>query len=122
VWQPLLDWLRQRHAVSLAVTTGLSPASQPVAAIEQMQRVVGSYDVMRLTAIQAAAGSAGSLVIALALAEGRVTADSAWRAALLDELYQAERWGEIEEAVARRQAIRAEIAAAARFLALLGDG
>ena len=36
----------------------------------------------------------------------------------LDELFQAEQWGEDAEAAARRAAIAADIALAARFIAL----
>ena len=57
-------------------------------------------------------------VIALALFEGRLDADSAFAASQLDETFQIERWGEDEEAAARRAALRADLLAAGRFLAL----
>ena len=40
----------------------------------------------------------------------------------MDELYQAELWGEDREAVARRDSIRRDILAAERFLQLLREG
>ena len=57
------------------------------------------------------------MVLALAVAEGRIGPEEAAAASLLDETYQAENWGEDPETTARWQAIRAEIAAAAKFLA-----
>jgi chaperone required for assembly of F1-ATPase len=77
--------------------------------------VLEASDVFGLTALAAMTGSAGSLVIALALAEGRVSDDAAADAALLDELFQAGKWGSDPEADRRRAAIRADLAAAARF-------
>ena len=60
----------------------------------------------------------GSLVLGLAMAEGRLDATSAHELGALDELFQAEAWGEDAEAAARRAAIAADVAVAARFLQL----
>ncbi|HEX9837685.1 MAG TPA: ATPase, partial [Alphaproteobacteria bacterium] len=60
----------------------------------------------------------GSLVIALAVAEGWIDGARAYEAAHVDELYQAKLWGEDAEAARRRAALRCDIEAAARFLAL----
>jgi chaperone required for assembly of F1-ATPase len=63
----------------------------------------------------------GSLVIALALSEGQLSAGDAFAAAQLDELFQIERWGEDPIAAQRHAGIRQDIEAGARFLALMGD-
>ena len=64
---------------------------------------------------------AGSLVIALAVAEGHLPADKAFAAAQLDELHQIERWGEDPIATHRHASIKHDIDAGARFLALLAE-
>ena len=56
-------------------------------------------------------------MLALAVARGQVSAAEAWRVAHLDEDFQIERWGEDEEATARRQARWREMEAAAATLA-----
>ena len=114
-WQPLLAWLAERYDVVLNVTTGILAVEQPPHALATFLRVLETSDVFGLTALAAMTGSAGSLVIALALAEGRISADEAADAALLDELFQAEKWGSDAEAERRRASIRADLAAAARF-------
>jgi chaperone required for assembly of F1-ATPase len=58
-------------------------------------------------------------VIALAVAERRLSTEQAFAAAQLDELYQIERWGDDPLALERRTGIKKDIEAAARFLALL---
>ena len=58
---------------------------------------------------------------ALGAAPVGVTLDQAWAAAELDELWQAEKWGEDYLAAERREARRAEFVAAARFVALSAD-
>jgi len=53
---------------------------------------------------------------------GALTAQEAFATSQLDETFQIEEWGEDAEAAARREAIAADIASAARFLELLSSG
>ena len=114
-WQPLIAWAAERFDVALNVTTGIVAVEQPAHALATFRRVLEACDLLALTAVAAATGSAGSLVIALALMEGRLSADEAADAALLDELFQAEKWGSDPEAERRLAAIRADLHAAKRF-------
>lgn len=117
-WQPLVAWVAQRYDIALIVTSGISTVAQPPHAQATFQRVLDAQDLFALTALAAMTGAAGSLVIALALSEGQITADQAADATLLEELFQAEKWGSDPEAEKRRAGIRADLAAAARFLEL----
>jgi chaperone required for assembly of F1-ATPase len=119
VWQPLLDWAAERYEAPLTVTSGVIPSSQPPASLAAFTAAVAAYDDLALTALHAATTACGSLVIALALIEGRLDAAEAFAASQLDESFQIEAWGEDREQAERRAALSAEIAATARFLALL---
>jgi chaperone required for assembly of F1-ATPase len=121
-WDPLIDWLRRRYDVSLNVTTGIVAVAQPHATLEALARVVAGMDDFTLSAVASMTGAAGSLVIALALSGGEITPEAAAHAAQLDELFQAERWGEDKEAVDRRVAQLGDLVAAKRFLDLLAAG
>jgi chaperone required for assembly of F1-ATPase len=121
VWQPLVDWAMQRYAAPLVVTTGVIPASQPAASLTAFAVVVAAHDDFSLTALHAATAACGSLVIALALLDGRLDAAEAFAAAQLDESFQIEAWGEDTEQAERRAALAAEIAAAVRFTSLLRE-
>lgn len=118
-WQPVLDWAAARYQAAVKVTTGVIAVEQPAAVLEALRRAVAAYNDMRLTAVAAATAACGSLLLGLALAEGRIDAEAASALSQLDEAYQSELWGEDEDAAQRRQALRADIAAAARFLILL---
>jgi chaperone required for assembly of F1-ATPase len=118
IWQPLIAWLGERYDIALTVTTGIVAIEQPPHALATFRRVLEGCDLFALTALAGATGSAGSLAIALAMAEGRLSAEEAADAALLDELFQAEKWGLDPEAERRRASIRADLAAANRFHAL----
>ena len=69
-----------------------------------------------LTAFYAAALKMRSVLLAAALVKGKINAEEAFRAAFLDELWQAETWGADEEAENRRQTIKNEICEIEKFL------
>lgn len=119
VWQPLLDWFRDRYDVQLAVTSGIMAVAQPPELKPRLERVCAAYDAFHLTALHAATTNTGSVVIGLALLEGRVDAQAASEASLLDELHQAGLWGEDAEAAQRRANLAADLLATEQFLALL---
>jgi chaperone required for assembly of F1-ATPase len=119
VWQNLIDWATRRYGAALAVRPGVIPARQPPATLRAFEKIVAAHDDFRLTALHRLTASCGSLVIALALIEGRLDAAASFAASQLDETFQIEAWGEDADAAARRAALAADIAAAARFIALL---
>ena len=120
VWQPLLDWATLRYDAALAVTSGVIPTRQSAAALKAFAAAAAAQDNFRLTGLHALTACCGSLVIALALLEGRLDAEAAFAASQLDETFQLETWGEDSEAADRRRALAADIGSAARFIALLG--
>ena len=114
-WQPLIAWAAERYDIALNVTSAIVAVEQPAHTFATFRRVLEACDLFALTALAGATGIAGSLVIGLALMEGRLSANEAADAALLDELFQAEKWGSDPEAERRRAAIRADLQAAKRF-------
>jgi chaperone required for assembly of F1-ATPase len=118
-WQPLVDWAVLRYDAPLVVTIGVIPQSQPAASLRALAAVVADQGDFALAALHAATAACGSLVIALALLEGRLDAAAAFAASQLDESYQIEAWGEDLEQVERRRALAADIEAAAWFMSLL---
>ncbi len=118
-WQVLVDWATLRFDAPLTVTSGILPVSQPPATLSAFAAALEAYDAMRLTALHAVTTACGSLVIALALLENRLDAETAFAASQLDESYQIEKWGEDSEQAARRAGLREDIEAAARFAAFL---
>jgi chaperone required for assembly of F1-ATPase len=118
-WGPLLDWARSRYDVHFETTAGVMHKAQPEATIARLAEAVAALDGFRLAGLSPVVTVSGSLVGALALLEGAVDTETLWQAALVDELWQAEQWGEDALAVQTRDAHRADFDAGARFLALL---
>jgi len=119
IWQPLLDWAAERYGARLVVVEGLAFVEQPVDAIARLRDAVATHSDLGLSALFNLTHISGSLVVALAVAEGHLAAGDAFAAAQLDELYQVERWGSDPIATKRHEGIRHDIEAGARFLALL---
>ena len=116
VWQPLLDWLAAQHGARLETLFGVTHQAQPQAALDALGRAVDCFADMELAALHSATSASGSLVVALALAARRIDAEAAFTASQLEEAFQAERWGEDEEAEQRQAELRADLAAAADFI------
>ncbi len=121
-WQPLLDWAARHHDASLRVTTGLMPVAQPREALAALRRAVQVLPPLDLAALGVLVPAFGSLVLGLAVVEGRLDAAEALRLATLDETFQEGFWGVDAEAAARRARIAAEVEQAARLLALAREG
>lgn len=117
-WQPLLDWAALTFDAPLTVTQGILSVPQPPATLAALRGTIDATDDLTLAAVSSAVTAAGSVIVALALRDGRLGAEEAYAAAQLDELYQAERWGEDREAAKRRAGIRRDLEAAARLFAL----
>ena len=119
-WGPLLGWAAKRLGARLVLGRGVMPVAQPADAIAALEAAVNALDDWNLAVAGVVAATSGSLVLALAVVKGRIGGEEAFTLAVLDEVWQNERWGEDREAAARRNAIGAELRAAARFAGLLG--
>lgn len=120
-WQPLLDWAAERYGARFVVTEGIGFVEQPEEAKARLKEAVSAYTDVALSALYNLTHTSGSVVIALAVAEGRLTGEEAFAAAQVEELYQIERWGDDPHAKKQRDGVHKDLASCAQFLALLGD-
>lgn len=118
-WDPYLAWARSRYDVELKVTAGIVHVGQPETTVERLARAAASRTPFDLAGLSPLVTVSGSLVIALAVAEGVFTPEQAWTAATVDERWHAEKWGEDDEAIAALANRRRDFDAGARFLMLL---
>jgi chaperone required for assembly of F1-ATPase len=118
-WDPLLDWADATFGARLAVGQGIAFVEQPATALLALEKAVWRHDAFGLVGLHAAATITGSLVLALAMAEGRLAAGEAFALAHLDETWQAEKWGRDAAAIALEARLRTDLEAVERFLRLL---
>ena len=118
-WDPLLAWAKRRFDVDFVTTSGLMHVAQPAATIERLGHAAAFLDPFRLAGLSPLVTIGGSLVAALAVAEGAIMPGPAWDLVSIDERWQLEKWGNDAEAETRLENRRRDFLAAARFLELL---
>jgi chaperone required for assembly of F1-ATPase len=116
LWQPLLDWLSAAYGITLSVTTSILPLAHPEVARARLRTAIEDLPDWSLVGVHAATTALGSLVLGLAVLHGRIDAEAALAASLLDELFEMERWGADPEAEQRHAVLRRDITGAARFI------
>ena len=119
LWDPLLDWARTRYDVHFEVTAGIMHRPQPPATLARLRDAVTARTAFELAGLSPIVTISGSLVAALALIEHAATAEAVWRAAELDEDFQAEQWGRDPLSEAALESRRRDFDAGVRFLGLL---
>ena len=118
-WDPLLDWAAHRYDVRFEITSGVMHVAQPPQTIARLGAAMATFDTFALAGLSPLVTLTGSLVIALALIERHIDADTAWTAAGIDEDWSVEMWGEDWQAAQSREAKRREFDQGVRFLGLL---
>lgn len=119
-WDPILDWARAELGADLTRTTGVMHVAQPETSLETLRAHVHALSAFQLAAFHDLVAITGSLVLALAVARGRLTAEAAWTLSRVDEDWQISLWGEDEEAAESAALKRAALLQADRFFALCG--
>ncbi len=117
-WDPILAWARETLGAPLRAAAGVVYIAQDEDALARARAAI-PRDPWRLGALNAATTLAGSALIALALAQGRLSVGEAWEAAHVDEDWNMDQWGRDELALQRRAFRFAEFDAAATVLRLL---
>lgn len=115
-WQPVLDWLLLHYDAPLHVTDGIAHVAQPEQSLAIVRATLAEMSDFELAAMSNLAAVLGSIVLALAVRDGAISNEEAWAASILDEMFQAEQWGEDAEATERRAKRRADFDAATQML------
>jgi len=118
-WDAILAWARSRYDVDFELASGVMHKRQPEATVARLRKAVFARDGFALAGLSHLVTVSGSLIVALALAEGAIDLETAWAAATLDDQWQAETWGADAEAEKALGLRRADFEAGYRFLSLL---
>jgi chaperone required for assembly of F1-ATPase len=121
-WDPMLRWAGDALAARLKVATGVMHVAQDAEAISALTQAVCQHDAWALTSLADLTTISGSLVLALAVSQGHVTAARAWELSRIDEDWNIEQWGEDQEAAELAARKQADFLHAARVLEILRHG
>ncbi len=117
-WDPLLDWVAQRHGARMHVAQGLNHVDQPPETLAALREPLAGLDAFALAGLHVVASVTGSLVLALTVLDDALSGARAFELSRIDEAYQAEKWGEDAEAVKRASALAHELDKAAELIGL----
>jgi chaperone required for assembly of F1-ATPase len=117
-WDPWLDWARRRHGANMTLAEGFNHVDQAPDALMALRQAVAELDPFALGALHVIASITGSLVLALAVADGAANGAQVFHLSRIDETYQAEKWGEDGEAAKRATALAHELDKAVELTAL----
>jgi chaperone required for assembly of F1-ATPase len=115
IWLPILSSLKKRHGIDLKTGNGIGYVKQDAGTTAAFASILRQKDAVDFTVIQALTAPLGSIVLALAFAEGVMNAEDIFNAATVDEQYQLEKWGEDKIARDRLNNLRRDIETAGRF-------
>jgi chaperone required for assembly of F1-ATPase len=114
-WDPLLAWSATALDAPLTATVGVMPVGQPPDSLARLTARITQMTAFQLTGFHDLVAISGSLVLALAVADRRLSAPEAWHLSRIDEHWQAEVWGRDEEAGALEAARHEGFLHAERF-------
>jgi chaperone required for assembly of F1-ATPase len=117
-WDPLLEWAAESLQAPLKATAGIAPIAQDPTVLARLHDQVLALGNFKLAAFHDLVSISGSLVLAFAVGQGRLTAEEGWHLSRLDESWQIALWGEDEDAAAAAALKREAFHLAARFFAL----
>lgn len=122
-WDPVLYWAAEELGARFILAEGIIHQSQPQPAISAFAETLRKYrGPLELAALHTITTLTGSALLALAFAEGRLSAAEAWQAAHADEDWNIAQWGGDAEAEARRTARWIDMRASADLFNSLKSG
>ena len=99
-WDPMLDWAASALGARLEPRTGVMHAPQDPGTLERLRQQTHALGAFELAAFYDLVSLSGSLILGFAAAHGVRSLDEIWTISRLDELWQAEQWGQDDEAEA----------------------
>ena len=103
VWEPLLLAAERRWDIHFERVSGIIHRPQPRATLARLEAVLSAESDFALAALKTLASLAASLVIGLAALSGDAAVDALWDAANLEEDWQADLWGKVDDAMELRE-------------------
>ena len=119
-WDPVLDWLRETHGVHLVIGGGVMHVPQDPESVAALAAMVRAQDAWALTALSEMVTISGSLVLGLAVRQGTLDAEDAWRLSRIDEQWNIDEWGEDADAAELARTRQTDFLRAAELLKTLG--
>ena len=97
-WDPIVKWAENTFKVQINCGTGIVYIPQNENLFSGIRKKISNLSIFELTAFYDMVSITGSLILGLAIINGRLSAKEAYQLSRIDEQWQLEQWGEDEEA------------------------
>ncbi|RGP39958.1 ATP synthase mitochondrial F1 complex assembly factor [Altererythrobacter insulae] len=118
-WEPLLAKVEQSHGLKFTRVSGIMHREQPEATMANLRKQLQEKDAFTLAGMQTMAALSASMCVPLLALEDDAEPISLWRAASLEEEWQADLWGRDPQAEERRAKRQEAFLSAFRWIQLL---
>ena len=112
-WDPVLLQFKNEQKIEFLTSVGIQYVEQGGENMSRFGALINPLEGYQLGSVHLITVMTGSAILAIALYKGMLTSTAVWDLAHLDEDFQAEHWGEDEEASSRRARRYIEFLAAA---------
>ena len=116
LWGPILKWAHHNLNAKYMTTDKMEVVEQKKNTLQGLKKFLETMSDKELAAFYLASINMKSELLAAALVRGFINAETAYNAAYLEEISQAERWGKDENAEQKRQALKKELIDIENFL------
>ncbi|EHD14848.1 hypothetical protein CIN_07800 [Commensalibacter intestini A911] len=117
-WMPLVQWTEERFNIKLKIQHGIMPITQTEEVIAFFKDYLSNLNDTELTYFAVTVPLLGSIFLTIALKEGRLSVEQAFEAAHLDEIVQAELWGQDTEQQEKLAQVKIDIQDAFEFYSI----
>ena len=119
-WDPIVNWAENTFKVQINCGTGIVYIPQDAKLFSEINIKINSLSIFGLTAFYNMVSITGSLILGLAIINGRLSAEEAYQLSRIDEQWQLAQWGEDEEAQVTSNLKKIAILHSEEFFALSG--
>ena len=108
-WDPIISMIEKYTGFSLETFTGIMPSKQEKGVHLKVKQLVNQFSDLEISALHRITNVTGSVFLSLCILKGDLYKNHAFELSFLDELWQAENWGDEEEASKKRDNISLEL-------------
>ncbi|MDC0227688.1 hypothetical protein OAK51_04235 [Alphaproteobacteria bacterium] len=108
-WDPIISIIEKYTGFRLETFIGIMPSKQKKAVHLKVKQLVNKFSDLEISALHRITNVTGSIFLSLCILKGDLYKNHAFELSFLDELWQAENWGDEEEASKKRKNISLEL-------------
>lgn len=102
-WTPAVRWAKEALDLEFNIQSGIMPIAQPAQTCRKAVALTSAQNNFSLAALSDLVSLTGSFILGMAAIKEVWSLTEIWQKSRIDEIFQAEKWGEDDEALAQAQ-------------------